>query len=78
MYFRTTIYIIFSVCIVCAISGQAMSSPTKYYLSSNGDDNNPGSITKPWKSLKKIDGNNFSAGIQFFFSVIQHLKEDLQ
>lgn len=38
-----------------------------YYLSSSGDDQNPGSITKPWKTLEKINKINLKPGDNILF-----------
>lgn len=67
MYYRTIILMLISVLFVSSIPKQAESNPSKYYISSNGDDQNPGTITKPWKSLQKIDSYKFSPGDTVLF-----------
>ena len=38
------------------------------FVSSEGDDSNPGTITKPWKTLERVNQHSFSAGDTIFFS----------
>jgi hypothetical protein len=33
-----------------------------YYISGSGDDHNPGSFTKPWKTLEKINHTDLKPG----------------
>jgi len=34
----------------------------EYYISPTGNDSNPGTIEKPWKTIKKVNGENFQPG----------------
>jgi len=67
MYIRTIILMLISVLIVFSVPPRPNSNPSKYYLSLNGNDENPGSKSKPWKTLKKIKAFPFSPGDTVFF-----------
>jgi hypothetical protein len=43
---------------ILAVTAQA----TEYYISFTGNDSNPGTIEKPWKTIKKANGENFQPG----------------
>jgi hypothetical protein len=40
---------------------------TKYYVSLQGDDANPGSKSKPWKTIAKVNETDFQPGDQILF-----------
>jgi len=67
MHIRITILMLAMMSFISFLPNIASSSPTKYYLSSTGNDQNPGTITKPWKTFKKIDNYKFSPGDTVFF-----------
>ncbi|MDQ2900448.1 MAG: hypothetical protein M3Y07_11720 [Acidobacteriota bacterium] len=39
-----------------------------YYVSSAGDDSNAGTITKPWKTITKVNKGNYNAGDKLYFA----------
>jgi Right handed beta helix region len=46
----------------------------KYYVSSTGDDNNPGTIGKPWLSIDKVNSIDLDPGDTVFFEANQAFK----
>lgn len=42
-------------------------SLSKFYVASNGDDNNPGTKDLPWKTLKPVNDHSFESGDTVFF-----------
>ncbi len=44
------------------------SGQTKFYLSSQGDDNNPGTMESPWKTLTRVSNYKFTPGDSVFFA----------
>jgi len=42
------------------------SSGEEYYISPTGDDNNPGTMRRPWKTLQKINQVNLNPGANVF------------
>ena len=50
-------------------SSEETSDPTQsnFYLSSQGDDSNTGTIDKPWKTLLKLSNKKLSPGDSIFF-----------
>lgn len=54
--------------LVTAVTLFAVSaSGTDFYVATSGDDANPGSLERPWKSLAPVSGRAFAAGdtVQF-------------
>lgn len=41
--------------------------PGKFYLSPSGNDNNPGSVRKPWKNISRINEINLKPGARIYF-----------
>ena len=40
---------------------------TKFYLSADGNDTNPGSEYLPWETISKVNGESFSPGDSILF-----------
>ena len=49
-------------CIIVLAILVVTAQATEYYISSTGIDSNPGTIEKPWKTIKKVNGENFQPG----------------
>jgi len=49
-------------CIIVLAILVVTAQATEYYISSTGNDSNPGTIEKPWKTIKKVNGENFQPG----------------
>jgi len=48
-------------------NGNNNTSGGSYYLSPDGDDGNPGTLAKPWKTIEKINGLNIKPGDRILF-----------
>jgi hypothetical protein len=48
-----------------------MNRMSRYYVSSTGDDNNPGTIEKPWLSIEKVNSIDLEPGDTVFFEAGQ-------
>ena len=57
-YLRASVMAFLAVFFVCerSIAQQKKADYTKYYVSNLGDDNNPGTIEAPFKTIQKING----------------------
>ena len=55
-------------CNSCFNNTNPTQTPKKIFVSSEGDDSSPGTITKPWKTLERVNQHSFSAGDTIFFS----------
>ena len=55
-------------CNSCSKNTISTQIPKKIFVSSEGNDSNPGTITKPWKTLERVNQHSFSAGDSIFFS----------
>jgi len=53
--------------LICVLAAN-VSMARSYYVSSSGNDNNPGTKQSPWKSLEKINSFRFSAGDSILFN----------
>jgi hypothetical protein len=49
--------------LVCAASAVA----TDYYVSSSGNDKSAGTVSKPWKTITKVNKGSYSTGDRIFF-----------
>jgi hypothetical protein len=65
------IFLLISFLFTSTLSSQTLQMNSKtnaYYLSSNGHDDNDGTIARPWKSIKKINAVLLSPGDEVFFN----------
>lgn len=51
--FITGCLLILGVQSIQQVSGEAVHKETVFYVSTNGDDSNPGNITQPWRTIQK-------------------------
>ena len=55
-------------CNSCSSSTNQTQTSKNIFVSSEGNDSNPGTIKKPWKTLDRVNRNSFNAGDTIFFS----------
>ncbi|MFC1503800.1 carbohydrate binding domain-containing protein [Spirochaetota bacterium] len=53
--------------VVISILTLSVIYPADYYISSSGSDNNPGTLSNPWKTVNKVNSINFKAGDRIYF-----------
>jgi len=53
--------------LACEQSGTDSSGISVYYVSPDGDDNNPGTLDEPWKSIDKVNSIELNPGDTLFF-----------
>ena len=49
----------------------ASAYPRHYYVSPSGDDSNPGTRTRPWRSIEKVNVSDFKPGDRVSFQAGQ-------
>ena len=49
------------------IFSTTLFAQSSYYVSKAGNDTNPGTIDKPWKSISKVNSINFNNGDKILF-----------
>jgi hypothetical protein len=68
-YLWACVAAVLAVFFVCgkSVAQQKKADYTKYYVSNGGDDNNPGTIDAPFRTIQKINGLNFKPGTWVYF-----------
>ena len=69
----TTLYLLLASAILfyiisCSKKNNPAIKSKNIFVSSEGDDTNPGTFRKPWKTLDRINRHSFNAGDTIFFS----------
>lgn len=65
---RVMMIVIISVCSIGCINEEVSTRQTKFYVMSNGDNGNPGTIDLPWESLSRVNSHKFVPGDSIFFA----------
>ncbi len=65
--FLTTLCALFFICGQVWAQNIPLTVARSYYLSTSGNDKNPGTISAPFKTITKVNGIRFKAGDALYF-----------
>ncbi|MEP7318972.1 MAG: right-handed parallel beta-helix repeat-containing protein [Panacibacter sp.] len=74
MYLKKTCQFFYQLAVILAVSQQSFAfskkpvTPTAYYLSTSGNDNNRGTKSSPWKTISKLNNIHLNKGDSVLFN----------